>query len=59
VRSAALVARLFRIDPVPLLDDDGDDWPMLVRLACARVVEEAERKANEKTSSGVKRGRRR
>lgn len=59
VRSAALVARLFRIDPVPLLDDDGDDWPMLVRIACARIVDDAERKANEKSNSGMRRPRRR
>jgi hypothetical protein len=58
VRAAALVARQFRLDPVALLDDDGDDWPMTVRVACARIVDDAERKANEKSTKGVKRPRR-
>ena len=37
-----MVARVFRIDPAALLDDDGDDWLMLVRLAAARYVMEQE-----------------
>lgn len=53
------MARLFRQDPVAWLDDDGDDWPMIVRIACGRIVDEAERKANEQSSKGAKRGRRR
>lgn len=57
MRTAALVARLFRQDPYVLLDDDGDDWPMLVRLACSRVVEEVERKANEETARASQRKR--
>lgn len=57
VRSAALVARLFRQDPYPFLDDDGDDWPMLIRLACARVVEETERKAAEANERASQRRR--
>lgn len=42
-----MVGRIFRVDPVSLLDDDGDEWPMLVRVAAARYVvrcEEAEAK---------------
>jgi hypothetical protein len=45
VQEVAVVARIFRQDPARLLDDDGDEWPMLVRLAAARYVircEEAE-----------------
>lgn len=47
---AAKVARTFRIDPVPLLDDGGDVFPMLVRIACAQVIDAEERKANEKAA---------
>lgn len=45
VQEAAVVARIFRVDPVGLLIDGGDDFPMMVRLAAARYVarcEEAE-----------------
>jgi hypothetical protein len=33
-----MVARVFRLDPVMLLDDEGDDWPQLIRVAAARYV---------------------
>jgi hypothetical protein len=48
VQAAAVVARTFRIDPVPLLMDGGDDWPMIVRIAAARYVAAKEREAAEK-----------
>lgn len=38
VQEAAAVARLFRIDPISVLNDEGDDWPQLVRLAAYRFV---------------------
>lgn len=38
VREAAMVARMFRLDPVSLLNDDADEWPMVVRVACARFI---------------------
>lgn len=37
-----MVARMFRVDPAALLDDGGDEWPMLVRIAAARYVARAE-----------------
>lgn len=40
-----MVARIFRLDPVALLDDDGDEWPQLVRLAAARYVARQEERA--------------
>lgn len=40
-----MVARLFRLDPVALLDDDGDEWPQLVRVAAARYVARQEEAA--------------
>lgn len=50
VREVALIARVFRQDPIMLLDDDGDEFFHLVRLASARYVarqeEAAARKAN-------------
>jgi hypothetical protein len=45
VREAAMVARVFHLDPVMLLDDDGDDWPQLVRIAAARFVARQEEAA--------------
>jgi len=38
VREAAVVARVFRQDPAMLLDDAGDEWAQLVRVACARYI---------------------
>ncbi|HET9144152.1 hypothetical protein [Actinophytocola sp.] len=32
------MARVFHLDPVTLLDDHGDDFPMLVRIAAVMVV---------------------
>lgn len=39
-----MVARIFHLDPVALLDDD-DEWPQLVRLAAARYVARQEERA--------------
>lgn len=41
----AIIARVFRLDPVGLLDDHGDDFGHLVRLACAEYI--ADREADE------------
>ena len=46
-----MVARVFRIDPAALLDDDGDDWAMLVRVAAARYVVRAEEAAAKQARS--------
>lgn len=51
-----MVARLFRQDPAALLDDGGDEWPMLVRVAAARYVarcEEQEAKRAQSTAGGT------
>jgi hypothetical protein len=50
-----MVARIFRIDPAGLLDDHGDDWPMLVRLAAARYVIRTEEAAAKKAAESAKR----
>jgi hypothetical protein len=55
VQEAAMVARLFRQDPAALLDDAGDEWPMLVRVAAARYVvrcEEAAAKRERESAKG-------
>jgi hypothetical protein len=51
----ARVARIFKLDPVALLRDGGDEFLTLVRVAAAQVVErdkakeaEAERRASRK-----------
>jgi hypothetical protein len=55
VEQAARVARVFHLDPVVLLTDDEDEFPMLVRIAAVQVVQrdkqkeaEAERRAAKK-----------
>lgn len=50
VQEAAVVARIFRVDPAGLLDDGGDDWAMLVRLAAARYVIRCEEAAAKKAA---------
>lgn len=40
-----MVARVFRLDPVAVLDDGGDEWPQLVRVAAARFVAREEERA--------------
>jgi hypothetical protein len=42
VQEVAMVARIFRQDPAAMLDDGGDEWRMLVRIAAARYVAETE-----------------
>lgn len=51
VREVALIARVFRQDPIMLLDDDGDEFPHLVRLAAARFVARQEESAARKASA--------
>jgi hypothetical protein len=51
VQEAAAVARIFRVDPVSLLADDGDEWPMLVRVAAARYVVRCEEAAAKRAQS--------
>lgn len=51
IKVAARVAHKFGLDPVVLLDDDGDEFLMAVRQACAQVISEDEAKAAEKQRS--------
>lgn len=53
VQEAAMVARLFRQDPAVLLDDGGDEWPMLVRVAAARYVARQEEKESKRAQSAA------
>lgn len=54
VREAAMVARIFRVDPAALLDDGGDEWRMLVRLAAAQYVAQQEEEAAAKARSSAR-----
>jgi hypothetical protein len=57
VEQAARVAREFKLDPVELLSDGGDEWPMMVRIAAAQVVardKRAEAEAAKKAAKGKK-----
>lgn len=51
VREVALIARVFRQDPIRLLDDDGDEFLHLVRLAAARFVARQEESAARKAAA--------
>jgi hypothetical protein len=53
VQEAALVARLFRQDPAALLDDGGDEWPMLVRVAAARYVARCEEQESKRAQAAA------
>lgn len=46
-----MVARIFRQDPAALLDDDGDEWPHLVRVAAARFVAREEEAAARRAAT--------
>jgi len=53
---AARVARVFKLDPVALLKDDGgDEFLMLVRIAAAMVVQEDKRKEAEAEKAAMRR----
>lgn len=43
----ARVARTFRLDPVALLRDEGDEFLTLVRIAATMVVDDDKRKEAE------------
>jgi hypothetical protein len=51
VQEAAVVARVFRQDPARFLDDDGDDWPMMIRVAAARYVVRQEEAAAKRAEA--------
>lgn len=57
IKQAARVARVFKLDPVALLrDDGGDEFLMLVRIAAAMVVQEDKRKEAEAEKAAMRRG---
>lgn len=49
------MARVFHLDPVALLKDDGDDFAMLVRIAAVQVVNRDKQKEAEAQRSAMKR----
>jgi hypothetical protein len=54
---AARVSRVFKLDPVALLKDDGgDEFLMLVRIAAAMVVHEDKRREAEAEKAAMRRG---
>lgn len=53
---AARVARVFKLDPVALLrDDGGDEFLMLIRIAAAMVVQEDKRREAEAEKASMRR----
>jgi len=48
VKQTARTADRFKLDPVMILDDQGDEWPHVLRAACLRVVEADDAKRNER-----------
>lgn len=54
---AARIGRMFRVDPVLILDDGGDELPNLVRNAAALVVNRDEEKEAERMRSQTRRKR--
>lgn len=54
VRQAARVADRFKLDPVAVLDDGGDEWPHLVRAACMRVLDADDAKRAEKERAAAR-----
>lgn len=57
VEAAARVGEIFGQDPVALLQDGGDDFLMLVRIAAAQVVERDRKAKAEAEARAAKRGR--
>lgn len=54
---AARVARVFKLDPVALLrDEGGDEFLMHVRIAAAMVVQEDKRREAEAEKAAMRRG---
>lgn len=54
---AGRIGRMFRVDPVLILDDGGDELPNLVRNAAALVVQRDEEKEAERMRSSSRRRR--
>lgn len=59
MRQTARTADRFKLDPVAVLTDDGDEWPHLVRAACMRVLEADDAKRAERERAEVKKAKRR
>lgn len=59
MRTAARTADRFKLDPIAVLDDGGDEWPHLVRAACMRVLEAEDAKRAERERAEVKKAGRR
>jgi hypothetical protein len=55
---AARVAKLFGLDPIAVLDDGGDELINAVRMACAVIVQDDERKSAEESRARSSAGRR-
>lgn len=59
IKQAARTADRFKLDPVAILDDSGDEWPHLVRAACMRVLESEDAKRAERERAEVNRAKNR
>lgn len=55
---AARIARTFRIDPVTVLQDQGDEFLLNVRAAALAVVQRDEKQSADQVKRGSSRGKR-
>lgn len=53
MRQAARTADRFKLDPLAVLEDGGDEWPHLVRAACMRVLDADDAKRAERERSEI------
>lgn len=53
---AARIAREFKLDPVALLRDEGDEFLMHVRIAAWMTVQDDKKKEAEAEKSAARRG---
>lgn len=58
IELAARIARTFRIDPVTVLQDRGDEFLLNVRAAALTVVQRDEKQQADQIKRGSPRGKR-
>lgn len=58
IELTARIARTFRIDPVSVLRDQGDEFLLNVRAAALSVVQRDEKQQSDQIKRGSSRGKR-